>query len=115
MCPITASTSPSECFPLQSAATSTDTSCALVPTTDLETVEASRLRALNIAKETLGEVLEHNAITAHEERGVSAERVSADRCHKPGREECQHVLDEVLLVGSESLPIEGIASKIDLL
>ena len=59
----------------------------------LESIEAASLRHLDLSAEALGEVLKHDAIGSSEE--------------------CEHMLDEVLLSIVEFFPILGVLSKID--
>ena len=60
----------------------------------LETVKATRLRDLDFSTEPLRQVLEYDSVG--------------------GREEREHVLDEVLLVLAELLPVLNVLAEIDL-
>mmetsp|Transcript_101880 Transcript_101880/g.265950 ORF Transcript_101880/g.265950 Transcript_101880/m.265950 type:complete len:406 (+) Transcript_101880:274-1491(+) len=62
---------------------------------DLEAVEASRLRDLDLARETRGQVLQHDAVR--------------------GREKGEDVLHEVLLLLAEGVPILAVLRQVDLL
>ena len=61
----------------------------------LESVEASGLRNLDFCTESLSEILENDSVGSSEES--------------------KHMLDEVLLVSGESLPVSNVLGKVNLL